>query len=101
MRKSQIFNTILSAIEAETEVSRQDILSRKKQPDIVDARCLLYYCLREADFYPSQIARMCGHSRQSVSAAINGFDTRCRFSGKMLSKFLQDIRKKLTSMCLN
>lgn len=98
MRKSQLYTYILSAVEDETEVSRDDITAHSKQPDIVDARALLYYSLQCVGFYPSQIARLTGHSRQRVTTLLNGFDARCRY--KMLSIFAQNIRKKLTNISL-
>lgn len=99
MRKSQLYTYILSAIEDETEVSRDSIIANGKQPDVVDARALLYHSLQSVGFYPSQIARVTGHSRQRVTTLLNGFDARCRYN-KMLSIFAQNIRKKLTNISL-
>lgn len=99
MRTSQLYTYILSAVEDETEVSRDDILSRKKQPDVVNARALLFHSLQKVGFYPSQIARMTGQSRQVVSSLLNGFENRLKYD-KMLSIFSQHLDKKLSIISL-
>lgn len=91
---------ILRIIEEETEIPRNDILSKKKQADIVEARCLFFYCLRKVGFYPAQIARMSHMSRQSVSFLLNTFNIKREYSGKMMTIYLSHIRKRMSELGL-
>lgn len=98
--KTIIFNQILSAIEEITEIHRDRILSHSKQNDVVEARCLLFYYLQKADFYPSQIARMTNQSRQCVGCLLMSFDARCKYSGNMMKRYVQKLDKELSEYLL-
>lgn len=97
MCKTIIFQSILDRVEEETEIPRERILSQCKRGDVVEARCLLFYFMRRAGFYPSQIARTVGCSRQSVNRLLQTFDGRSNMRGNMLSIFVQRIGDALTS----
>ena len=98
--KTIIFNEILSAVEEITEIPRDRILSHSKQNDVVEARCLLFYYLQKADFYPSQIARMTNQSRQCVGCLLMSFDARCQYSGNMMKRYKQKLDKVLSEYLL-
>lgn len=98
--KTIIFNEILSAVEAATEIDRALILSHSKQNDIVEARCLLFHYLQRADFYPSQIARMTNQSRQCVGCLLMSFDARCKYSANMMKRYVQKLDKELSEYLL-
>jgi len=100
MCKSKIYNDVLDAVVDETGVSSSEILSHGKHPEAVEARCLLFYYLREVGFLPSQIARMTGQSRQCVTALLNSFDDRLDYRGKMLSIFSHNIGLKVAEISL-
>jgi hypothetical protein len=94
MCKTDIFDAILSAVVSDTEITKEQILSHSKQSDIVEARCLLYYYLHKAGFYPAQIARMTNQSRQCVNCLLLSFDARCQYSGNIWKIY----KKKLDTM---
>ena len=91
MCKSLIYETMLEAIVSETEIPRELILSHDKHPDVVEARRLLCHYLQRAGFYPSQIARIMGQSRQCVNEYLHGFDIRCQYCGKILKIYMTNI----------
>lgn len=93
--KTIIFNEILSAVEAATEIDRALILSRSKQPDIVEARSLLFHYLYAEGFTRAHIARMTGHTRQCVASQVQHFDDRRKVSGNILTVMLQHIDNAL------
>lgn len=99
MCKSIIYQALLERVERETEIPRERILSGEKQTDVVEARCLLFHFMQKAGFYPSQIARTTGCSRQSVNKLLNGFADRCDTPGrgKMLSIFLRHLGDELAA----
>lgn len=94
--KSVIFLQILSAVEQATEIDRALILSRSKQPDVVEARSLLFHYLYAEGFTRAQVARLTGHTRQCVATQVQHFDDRKKYGGNMLSILMQHIDKTLS-----
>ena len=75
--KTIIFNEILSAVEQATEIDRALILSRSKQPDVVEARSLLFHYL------------------YAVSSQVTHFDDRKQYGGNILAIMMNHIDSKL------
>lgn len=97
MGKHAIFNNILSMVEEETEISREQILSGNKQEEAVDARALLIYTLYEQGLYPSQIAALSGICPRCVSPYIQNFPER-KSSRRMLGIYYERVKRKLREM---
>lgn len=93
--KTIIFNTILEAVEAATEIPRELIQSRSKRPDVVEARSLLFHYLYAEGFTRKQVADMTGLSRQCVAKQITSFDDRRQYSGNILAIMMREIDSKL------
>lgn len=89
--KSKLYAEILSAVEEATEINRARILSREKQPEVVEARALLFHFLIKKRFRQAEISRLTKLSRQCVSAHITNFDTRKGKEGSIMSLCYQDI----------
>lgn len=83
MCKSEIFETVLSAVVKETEIPIEKIVGGGKTREEVDARYLAVYYLKYAGFYESDIARMLRITRQAVGAILRQFETRRKQSGKI------------------
>lgn len=94
MCKSIFYSHILAAVEKETEVSRERILSREKESDVVEARGLLFYYLFRNGFSYVQISRLTGLTRQCVAASISRFPTKDNRSN-FLTIIMQQIEKDL------
>lgn len=90
----------MAAVAAVTEIAPTRTLSHEKQADVVEARCLLFHFLQELGFYPAEIARFTGQSRQCVAMLLNTYDVRKRCRGKILSIFEREICKMLASKFL-
>ena len=67
-----------------TGVERTDILSKCKTINIVDARWMVVKLLREAGYYPSEIAPIMGMTIRQVQSIITEFDARLKYSDPML-----------------
>lgn len=100
MCKTSIYEAIFSAVCAETEISREQIESHTKQADVVEARSLLFHYLHRAGFYPAQIARMTGHSRQSVNVQLQSFCNRCQYGGNIIKIYKQRLDRLLAEYLL-
>ena len=100
MGKTGIYEAILSAVVAETEVTKEQILSHTKQSDVVEARCLLFHYLHRAGFYPSLIARMTNQSRQCVDCLLLSFQAKCDYSGNMMKRYVKRLDAELSEYIL-
>lgn len=94
MSKSDIFRNILSAVIEETEIPEEKILSDSRTTEVVDARTILVNLLIESGFYPSQIAEYLNKSTATIRNLVKYYSIRQR-TNKLLSIYLQNIRKKL------
>lgn len=97
MCKSEIFDTVLSAVAKETEIPIEKIVGRGKSAEVVDARYLAVYILYRKGFYPSMIARDMHMTKQGVSYALKNFQTRRNQSGKIFEINFQRIVKILSN----
>lgn len=95
MCKSEIFETVLSAVAKETEIPIEKIVGGGKTREEVDARYLAVYYLKYAGFYESDIARMLRITRQAVGAILRQFETRRKQSGKIFEIIFLRIRNAL------
>lgn len=89
--KTYIYTQILEAVEKATEIPRERILSREKQPEVVEARSLLVHFLLKKGFRQAEIARLTRLSRQCVSTHVTDFDTRKGKEGSIMDMCRQDI----------
>ena len=92
MCKSEIFNRVLDVVSQQTEVSREQILSRSKSMEVVDARCILFRLLQEQGLYPGQIATQARKTPAAIRYLLSHFEDRVK-SNKMVKIYLQNIRK--------
>jgi hypothetical protein len=95
MCKSEIFETVLSAVAKDTEIPIEKIVGGGKTREEVDARYLAVYYLKYAGFYESDIARMLRITRQAVGAILRQFETRRKQSGKIFEIIFLRIRNAL------
>lgn len=94
MGKSEIFKKILAAVEEETEVRKEMILSGNKQEEVVDARSLLIRILYEQGFYPIQISELSGICSRCIHPFIVNFNER-KQNHKLLGVNYERVKKKL------
>ena len=79
-----------------TGVEEKDIAGKRRQRELVDARCLVVRLLRMAGYYPTQIAPVMGVSVRWVQKILASFDDRVRFSSDpMLRINLEEAQKNL------
>ena len=97
MCKSEVFQDILAAVAAETEIPEERILSKAKNAEIVDARYLLVHFLWRQGFHAPVISTLMTYSRRPVEKMISQFDLRRRQSGKMFEMLTVRIASKLRS----
>lgn len=95
MCKSEIFNRILNTVSQETEITIDEILSRSHRKEIVDARYLFVYFLRNRGFIPAEIARRLRLTPQAVSGIICKFQKRREQGDRIFEINYQQLCKQL------
>ena len=95
MRKSEIFNTVLDVVAAETEVSHACILSRCKRREVVDARHMLCRSLMDQGMTVSDVAERLRCTRRNVEKIEECFDDRMKGGGRVFEFVFERITKIL------
>lgn len=96
MSKTDIYKSLIKAIESEKEISEDKILSESRKTEVVDARSILVNLMHENGFYPSQIAQFIHKTPSTVHNLIRDYNNRIK-SNKILPIYLSSIRKKISS----
>lgn len=76
MLKSEVFEKVLQEVVAQTEISRERILSQETCVEVVDARHILIYIMHTLGFYPRQIAELMNCTPANVRKALGLFRDR-------------------------
>jgi len=76
--KADLLQAVLTAVEAETEVSASVILSKSRKEEVVDARHIVVRMLADHNLYPSQIAELTNLSVRYIGLILNDFAERCK-----------------------
>lgn len=94
MRRIEIFNCCLSAVEKETELTKSEILSSNKSEDIVDARHMLVALMYDYGLYPNIIAQLIGCTSRNINSVLSGFRLRCE-RRKLLRNSYEKLKKHI------
>ena len=96
MGVSEYYRRTVEVVCDLTGLTEEEIAGKCRMREYVDARCLVVRLLRDAGYYPSQIARVMNISTRWVQKIIETFDDRVRFSADpMLRCNLEEATKAL------
>lgn len=88
----------MDAVSRLTGLTEEQILGERKSREIVDARWMAVKLMREAGYYPSQIAPFFGMGTRNVQIILMLFDDRVRYaSDSMLRNNYEEAAKRLRS----
>lgn len=97
MCKTKIFHELLNIISSEMEIDIADIKNKNiKTTEVVDARSILVYCMKEKGFYPEQISYLLNRSSSNIRKLINDFELR-KQNCKMIETYLCRIQHQIES----
>lgn len=94
MPKSEIIADVLRRVSAETEISKELMLSKCRTAEVTDARHLAVMLMYRLDIYPSGIAGIFGVSPRSIHYVITSFDARIQ-TNKTLRNSYERLVKQL------
>lgn len=99
--QKELLNEIVFIVSELTEISREDLLSRSRRSDIIEARCLLVYILRYLGVRPYKIAKLLSIPERSVYYSITSFSVRSDQDGSMLKTWFTEAKSRLQNHCKN
>lgn len=85
---------VINLVAEELEVPKEQILSKCRNAEVVDARHLAIRLLYSKDLYPSRIAEIFGLSSRNIHYIITNFEDRLQ-TNKMLRNNYERIEKEL------
>ena len=89
------FDRIIKAVADASDLSRSQILSKRRFPDSLDARWIAVKLLRDEGFYSSRIAELMSMTTRNVNHIIYAVEIRLSHNDKPLEKLLATSRKYL------
>lgn len=97
-KPAELAGIILRNVAEELDVTKEQILSKSRKAEVVDARHITVNLLRFNGIYPSRIAAMLGLSPRSIQYAITSFDARIQ-TNRMLRNSYAKLAKTLCDNC--
>lgn len=91
---AEFANNVIALVAEELEVPKEQILSKSRNAEVVDARHMTVRLLHSHDVYPSRIALILGLSPRSIHYVITSFDARIQ-TNKSLRNTYDKIAKQL------
>lgn len=101
MCKIEHLEKIISVVSDLTEIERNDLLSRSRRTDIMEARYLLVYLLKSQGVRPYKIASLLGIPERSVYYYITAYSVQSDQDGSMLKAWLKAAKSRLQELCNN
>ena len=89
------FERIVNAVAEAAELRPAQILSRRRFPEIIDARWVAVKLMREEGFYTSRIADLMQMTTRNVKHILFSVEMRLSLNDKALGNILEGARKKL------
>ena len=88
MGKNEDFGKVLGAVTELMDVRGEDVVGKSRVAEVVDARWMCIYLMREKGYSTKQISLLIHHPIRSVNHALNGFSDRVKYSYNNLGNIL-------------
>lgn len=95
---AEFADNVLDLVAYELEISKEQILSKSRNAETVDARHMAVRLLHSHNVYPSRIASIFGLSPRSIHYIITTFDARLQANRSLRNNYVK-IAKKLGENC--
>lgn len=79
MKTVDYYAKAVEVVSDVTGIEKDDIVSKKRQKPLVDARCIIVMLMTKAGYYPNQISEVMGISVRWVQKISETFRDRLRF----------------------
>lgn len=95
MERLVYFGKVMKVVAELMDVSEQAILGRSREYEVVDARWMVIFLMREKGYTTKQIAPLMNHPVRTINHALNSFAIRAKNSQKSLGNTLAIARQQL------
>lgn len=95
MNKAEYFSKVIKVVTELMEVSKESVLGKSREPEVVDARWMVICLMREKGYPTRQISELMNHPERTVNHAICNFTDRAKYSCNGLSNILAIARQQL------
>lgn len=97
--QKELFEGIISIVSDLTDISREEMLSRSRRSDIIEAKYLLIYLLKSQGVKPYKIALLMDMPERCVYYSITSFSMRSDQDGSMLKAWYKEAKSRLQKLC--
>ena len=95
MGKSEDFSKVIKVVTELTDVTEQDILGKSRVQEVVDARWMVIFLMKEKGYLTEEIAEMIHHPERTVNHAAQMFPDRAKYSNNNLGNIFFIARQQL------
>lgn len=95
MKRLEDFGKVIKVVSELMEVSEQDILGKSRESDVVDARWMVIYLMKEKGYSTKQIAPLMCRPERTINHAAISFEDRAKYSFNGLGNTLAIARQQL------
>ena len=95
MNRLEYFGKVMKVVTELMEVEDKDILGKSRDMEIVDARWMVIYLMKEKGYATRQIAPLMCRPERTINHAISSFEDRVKYSYNGLSNTLAIARQQL------
>lgn len=96
MERLEYFGKVMKVVTELMGVSEQDVLGKSREYEVVDARWIAIYLMRERGYTTKQIATLMHHPIRTINHALNLFPIRAKSPNSSLGNTLAIARQQLT-----
>jgi len=95
MGKNEDFSKVIKVVTELTDVTESDILGKSRVQEIVDARWMVIYLMKEKGYTTQQIVPLMCHPERTINHAYNSFMDRVKYSFNGLGNILATAQQQL------
>ena len=95
MGKVEDFSKVIKVVTELTDVREQDILGKSRAQEVVDARWMVMYFMKEKGYTTEEIAKLTLHPERTVRNAVRFIKERAKFSYNGFGNIFHMARQQL------
>lgn len=95
MERAEYFRRAMKVVAELMEVSEESILGKSREYEVVDARWIVIYLMRERGYTTKQISALMKHPIRTINHALNLFSIRAKSPYSSLGNTLAVARQQL------
>jgi chromosomal replication initiation ATPase DnaA len=95
MNKIEYFSKVMQIVTELMDVTQQEILSASKAQEVVDARWLVFFLMKERGYRTSQIAVLTSKPTRTINHGIRMIEDRARYNCGGIGNTLAKARQML------